>query len=379
MVTSHLGGSPNEATGPANSVAQGLLDLSVELSSPQVFFGTRFALYLRIKNPFSTPVWIRRVETNLPANVHTADSNDRWRRRQSSSDSTRQAAEQYVSVLLARLTSIQQRLAEFDRNRDQHEVEIIELHKAEDEVNRQLREGREVMFAAQGYDIVSVRAGSIARIENARIRRAAFLAEGESEVRIENLHSDGAEEVVTLTSSLPVDVALQPGSDSVWTLTLYTKKNPFFLPAAYRLNLTVLYAFEQPSEAAQDDRAAVHSNTAPTTVNIRASLWWVMAGSVIGGLLGATARLLQQANTTATQAGAALGEATSAPNIIGSMLLAVILSIAAAIFAARKSETQSFVSVEDFWGGALVGFIIGYSGTAAFENLTRVRSDPGTA
>jgi hypothetical protein len=31
------------------------------------------------------------------------------------------------------------------------------------------------------------------------------------------------------------------------------------------------------------------------------------------------------------------------------MLLAVLLSIVAVIFAVRKSETQSFVSVEDFW------------------------------
>jgi hypothetical protein len=56
------------------------------------------------------------------------------------------------------------------------------------------------------------------------------------------------------------------------------------------------------------------------------------------------------------------------------MLLAVLLSIVAVIFAVRKSETQSFVSVEDFWWGALIGFLIGYSGTAASENFTRVRA-----
>ncbi|MFD0346412.1 hypothetical protein ACFQ0M_10610 [Kitasatospora aburaviensis] len=59
---------------------------------------------------------------------------------------------------------------------------------------------------------------------------------------------------------------------------------------------------------------------------------------------------------------------------IGSLLLAVILSTAAIVFAARKSEAQSFVTVEDFWGGVLVGFLIGYSGTAAFAELTGVRA-----
>lgn len=34
-----------------------------------------------------------------------------------------------------------------------------------------------------------------------------------------------------------------------------------------------------------------------------------------------------------------------------------------------KSEAQTFVTVEDFWGGLLVGFLTGYSGTAAFSDV----------
>lgn len=58
-------------------------------------------------------------------------------------------------------------------------------------------------------------------------------------------------------------------------------------------------------------------------------------------------------------------------------LVAAILSVAAVIFAARKSDVQSFVSVEDFWGGALVGFLIGYSGATVFEGLTGIGSASG--
>jgi hypothetical protein len=70
--------SPNEMQRRPDDSAtnQGLLDLSVELSSPQVFSGTKFAIYLHIKNPFSKPIWIRDVRTNLPASVLPVDGLD---------------------------------------------------------------------------------------------------------------------------------------------------------------------------------------------------------------------------------------------------------------------------------------------------------------
>jgi hypothetical protein len=56
-----------------------------------------------------------------------------------------------------------------------------------------------------------------------------------------------------------------------------------------------------------------------------------------------------------------------------SALAATILAAIAIIFMVRKSDTQSFVSVEDFWGGVLIGFLVGYTGTEFFETLTKIR------
>ena len=36
---------------------------------------------------------------------------------------------------------------------------------------------------------------------------------------------------------------------------------------------------------------------------------------------------------------------------------------------ARKSSTQQIVSVEDFWGGLLIGFLVGYLGEAYFRGI----------
>ncbi|WP_405585639.1 hypothetical protein [Streptomyces sp. NBC_01190] len=62
----------------------GLLDLSVDLSVPEVYSGADFTLYLHIKNPFSIPVWVESVELSLPAQLQWRSIGDgkwRWRRR----------------------------------------------------------------------------------------------------------------------------------------------------------------------------------------------------------------------------------------------------------------------------------------------------------
>lgn len=91
-------------------------------------------------------------------------------------------------------------------------------------------------------------------------------------------------------------------------------------------------------------------------------------GAQSGVLQDPVARTLQDTRSLGLLVGDRVGAA------LGSLLLAVILSGAAVVFTARKSEAQSFVTVEDFWGGLLIGFLIGYSGTAAFTDITGVHS-----
>ncbi|GLW31974.1 hypothetical protein [Actinoplanes regularis] len=355
---SNGGGKLDAETGSSNS---GLLDLSIELSSPQVFSGSKFALYLHIKNPFSKPIWIRKVTTNLPSAVHSVEDDAQT---QENEGARVAAAQNYLNEAMERLIRIERRLGELDSQpvSDEREKEADRLKASANDINARLSASRDLLLTQQGYGIVSLADKAHVRIENARLRNYAWYVNDQAMLHVEDMLA--LDDVVALRGSLPIDVALQAGSSNVWTITLSTKKNPFFLPAAYRLNITVLYSFDPPSDQVEQATSRIHSNVAPATVNIRSSLWSVMGGSVCGGLLGATARLLQQVGSTAGS--------HDASSILSPLLLAAVLSIAASIFAARKSETQSFVSVEDFWGGALVGFLIGYSGTAAFESLTRI-------
>ena len=101
---------------------------------------------------------------------------------------------------------------------------------------------------------------------------------------------------------------------------------------------------------------------------MRASVWSIMSGSVLGGVAGSLAKWIQvhphmDLNKLSF---------TTFVGAVSSMILAVILSVVAVIFMSRKSDAQSFVTVEDFWGGALIGFFVGYTGTSFFTELTKL-------
>ncbi|MFG2043909.1 hypothetical protein [Dactylosporangium sp. NPDC048998] len=336
-------------------VRQGLLDLVVNLSSPQIFSGSDFALYLHVKNPFDRPVWIHRVVTNLPASVHQKLGDPPIIQRIAKDDAQPEGIPAKIAAISKLIDEKRAALRSLEKDGSDSDVSdhIIDLRS---EITL-LEEQRVGMTSEASSITVSLRDGSSANVR-AGNRRVYVAARDGSMVTIEG---SGEQGYVTLRGSLPEGSALMPGCEDAMTITLTTRRSPFFLPAEYRLNLIVHYSFEPP-----DSKPKIYSNTVPFTVAIRTAMLSVMLGSISGSIVGSIGRLLQQASGD-------LGslDATSALVSLG---LASILSMAAAVFSARKSETQSFVTIEDFWGGALVGFLIGYSGTAAFQDLTGVGS-----
>jgi len=86
----------------------GLLDLSVDLSVPEVYSGTDFTLYLHIKNPVARPIWVQSVEPSLPTQLA-------WRE----SEITKQRRRQFESESEALMTDLRNRSMEISRVRDQ--------------------------------------------------------------------------------------------------------------------------------------------------------------------------------------------------------------------------------------------------------------------
>jgi hypothetical protein len=338
----------------------GLLDLSVDLSVPEVYSGTEFTLYLHVKNPFSRPVWIKSVELSLPVQLSALESN---RKTEGTSEKNGLADEAIKNVIRERQSEIRRLrdLAATDSTTaSEREKYLLRATELEGEMRADLTSLTGALSVASGGDSRII-------LNDYGEANTSVQAGGDSTVTINSYkgNREGEDQRVRLVGSIPARAALQPGSTDVWTIRLESRRTPFFIPAKFKLQLTVIYGLEASSvDDHERDGRDLYSNTTPFTVQVRAALWSVILGSVVGGVIGSIARSLQG------EGGAVAFSGPHANSTIGALLLAAILSGAAVLFSARKSDTQSFVTVEDFWGGLLVGFLIGYSGTAAFAKIT---------
>ncbi|MDF3297891.1 hypothetical protein [Streptomyces tropicalis] len=362
-----------ELSGPPAQL--GLLDLTVDLSVPQVYSGTDFTVYLHVKNPFAVPVWIDAVELSLPTQLYwrvseSSENSDSGGLSAADADALREAIRARSArkiSLLSELKGLQP--ADFDETIRIKE-EVLQLDRA-----NEIDLGR--LHGSTGKLHLSVSDRATVNLHSTAQQMHITASDNSTVIVHDPAVSD--RERVPLVGSLPSGAALEPGCTDVWTIRLGTDRSPFFIPASYRLQITVVYGLT-PAPNANDPKATpnvqgegserrrVFSNTTALTVPLKAALWNVMTGGALGGMVGSVARSLQDAHSFSTLAHQQLGPA------ISSLVLAVILSSAAIVFAARKSEAQSFITVEDFWGGVLIGFLIGYSGTAAFTDLTGVSS-----
>ncbi|MEV7770407.1 hypothetical protein [Kitasatospora sp. NPDC086791] len=356
-------------TTPPEPPAQlGLLDLSVDLSVPQVYSGTDFTVYLHIKNPFSVPVWIDKVDMSLPTQLF-------WRKPEQPEPEPADPvlpeaeAERLTAAVKERRARIRRLTAESgalppgraeEARGIEDEIVLLDQANARDQARL---DGADDQLHLHAYG------GSRVALHG-RAQRTHIHAYEDAKVTV-FADRPTEQERVPLIGSLPGGTALEPGSTDVWTIRLGTPRTPLFVPASYRLQLNVVYGLAPQTEGprpgaggAGPERRRVFANTTALTVPLKAALWNVMTGGAAGGVLGSVGRSLQEAQSLSVLVHRHLG------TTIGSLVLAVILSGAAIVFAARKSEAPSFVTVEDFWGGVLVGFLIGYSGTAAFTDLT---------
>ena len=56
-------------------------------------------------------------------------------------------------------------------------------------------------------------------------------------------------------------------------------------------------------------------------------------------------------------------------DLLGKIVINLIFSFIAGVVLMRRKDVQSFITIEDFWGGILIGFIIGYGGVKGIQSL----------
>lgn len=207
---------------------------------------------------------------------------------------------------------------------------------------------------------VSLGLGGVSASFSDKSRRFSLNAEPGSETTIERDLSDYDEVSIiasensklTIAASLRDEAArafethkIQPHCDKVAYFTIMSNGWLFFTPQRINLSTEIRY------------RIAGEEKTQVVTsfFDIKPPLTSMIIGSVIGGSLGSTARILLNNSALELQ------------SAIVSVGASVIMSLIAAIALSRKSGTQGFITVEDFFGAFVIGSLIGYGGSEYFD------------
>jgi hypothetical protein len=139
-----------------------------------------------------------------------------------------------------------------------------------------------------------------------------------------------------------------------------------FIPTTLAMKIQLRYGL--------DNRC--HLKTIKAEVNIQVRLEAIAIGALLGGLAGSMIRQLGDNGRVLLIYNATFDAINSTPSdkveIFNGMMIifiSVIFSIAAVIAFARKAAAQKIISIEDFYGGFLIGFLVGLQGPEFAKQL----------
>jgi hypothetical protein len=111
---------------------------------------------------------------------------------------------------------------------------------------------------------------------------------------------------------------------------------------------------------------AFHSSTFEINIPFRPPLRSISLGALLGAILGSAAKVLKESGPDILH--------QKPVGVITSTALAIILSTVAVVYSSRRSnDSQPVLTVEDVWGGMILGFLIGYLGNEFFQTIVPVK------
>ena len=150
---------------------------------------------------------------------------------------------------------------------------------------------------------------------------------------------------------------LQPHCDAVAHFYVSTGNWLLCIPTRQALSTQIRYRIN-----GKEKTQVIHAD-----FEVKPPLLSMVIGAIIGATLGSSAKALN-APTSPSFASMAVS--------IGS---SVVMSMIAAIALSRKTGTQGFITVEDFYGGFVVGALIGYGGSSYFESAIKPETRKASA
>lgn len=318
----------------SDSTVRGALKVVVDTSKSIIRAGEPFSVFVSIENPFDIPIIILSTQTHLPIELRDL-------------------------------------FGDFLKSADEKQTRNQQLEKIESSWGRYSQNAKFVinnLFRSFNTNLVPQIAQAYSTKEGSLNLRATeapqtIFIQGDTN-RVTQWASD-----LTLTLDASVDpdlfekyvhaisavqkalpnkdeVVLRPGSSIVQQFLFKTRSWLFFIPFRHKMIIQVQYIADN----------TLNYDTVPYDLDIRASLGSTIIGSIIGGFLGSLTR--------SPDIAAWLTAPVLFPAIISS-----ILAIITVVAFARKSDAQPLIAIEDFLGGLLLGFVVGYTGNALFEQV----------
>lgn len=328
---------------------RGTLKVAIEPSTPTLSAASNFSIAVNITNPFDVPITVGDVSTQLPIDLYDVAAAVR-----------RTEQEQAQS----QIEKIRQ-----DLLRDIGDGRVSQgWHRV---ILRPLLQWlfRTVFPFLPAQPLVSATSMAVAQVGSVEwkspnwrhfgealvqliqepqiVEKEESLSEEEIQAKVENALRPIREEFERIyEEQIEQKVNLQPGDSITKVFNLRTRKGLTFKPASYNLNIVISYRADN----------VAHTQTMPYALDIQASIISVIIGAGFGSVFGVIAR---NPNVLSWKISV----------ILPRMLSAMVLSGFVVIAFARKKGIQPVIAIQDFWGGLLIGFIVGYSGTQAFANL----------
>lgn len=321
---------------PSEKPTRGAIKVEVSTSEPIITSASDFSIFVVIRNPYNVPITIYSVQTHIPIELldviweaNYKDSNQKYRLKRF------EAAPSKLSTVGIRIAfawgDFIRLFSPVKGPRIAEAVSVDAKPFKTDAVNSGplVNIGKDMTFGEVSGDVAI---GSF--IEQWRLNFPTNPTNEELDRIFRKIEDFRAGKIPIL---------LQPGNALVKQFVLRARKSVFFTPIEYTFQIQTKYAVDSEEQF----------EVVPFKLDIRAAISSTIIGSLIGGIVGTMAQMLSKGQTIA----------------LGPVGLAAIFSAVAVVAFARKANAQQIISIEDFWGGFFIGFLIGYLGEGFFRNL----------
>lgn len=314
-----------------NPDAFGRLDVTIREASFEA--GKISPVTILVRNPFDVPVEIVQIQGPRSYHLHEIEkvrSQDRKGKKEDLSKHTGEGLgkrgvgsrlKRFLGLGQLTITEISIGPISYQFPLDDRVLNIEAAPNSEVVVERELSD----------YRVINVEAAEGAKVHFIHEEPATGTEPSESEAK-------EGENLRTFT--------IEPHCESVAYFEISTTGWLFFTPTRQSLSTQIRYKINGREK----------TQVTTSEFEVKPPLAAMVIGAIIGAVLGSLAKNLN--------AGAQPLEWRPVAVAIGG---SIVMSLIAAIALARKTGTQGFITVEDFFGGFVVGALIGYSGSEYFE------------